>query len=230
MKAFAVERVFFPDPRVALRDGLVLVSDELSVSTLLEAYSFGIFPWPQEDLPVLWFSPDPRGILDFKDFHCSRSFKKFLKKTQLQITFDVAFEQVVQECSQVPRPNQSGTWITSEILKTYGEFHRAGYAHSVECWDGDLLVGGLYGVLVGGVFAGESMFYKSDGASKFCFYSLVEKLKSMGMEWMDLQMITPVTEQFGGRYISRSEFLNRLEVSKKNFKNLEIWEIETNQD
>ena len=215
MKPFIEKRRFFPDPARPTLDGIVAMGDELTVDVLLEAYSFGIFPWPHPDLPCLWFCPDERGVIDFAQVHVSRSLKKFMKKTNLRITFNQKFNEVIAACAEIPRPGQSGTWITPPLQKLYEEFHKIGYAHSVECWDGEDLVGGLYGVYIAGVFSGESMFYKSPNASKLCLIALIERLQSAGLTWMDIQMLTPVTEHLGGKYISKREFLNRLAEAKK---------------
>lgn len=214
-KLYLDKRKFFPDPAAATLDGIVAMGDELRVEILLEAYSFGIFPWPHPDLPCLWFCPDSRGVLDFADLHISRSLDKFLRKTDLRVTYNHAFSQVITACSAAPRPGQTGTWITPPIEKVYNEFYASGYAHSVECWRGDDLRGGLYGVYVAGVFSAESMFFKESNASKLCFLKLVETLKSCGLTWIDIQMVTPVTAALGGKYIPKADFLNRLEVAKK---------------
>ena len=201
----------FPDPRSAGEDGLLCVGGDLQVETLVDAYSHGIFPWPQEGLPLLWFSPRQRGILDFSDVHWPRRFRQEMRAQPMRITFNQAFEQVIHECASVPRSHETGTWILPPIQGAYARFHRAGYAHSVECWsDTGELVGGLYGVFVSGVFAGESMFHHVSGASKRCLFALVQKLAANGVTWMDTQMVTPVLESFGGKYISREDFLERL--------------------
>lgn len=215
VKSFVTERRFFPDPEMTLPDGLVMVGGDLSVENLLEAYSFGIFPWPQEGLPTLWFSPEQRGILDFKDLHWSRSFLKFKKSTSWTIKVNHNFREVVRACAQAPRPGQEGTWITPAIEKSYFAFHKAGYAHSIECWDeSDELVGGLYGVYVGGLFAGESMFYKRDNASKLCLWWLTEQLGAQGFTWMDTQMVTDSLRPIGGKYITRKQFQKRIAALK----------------
>jgi leucyl/phenylalanyl-tRNA--protein transferase len=215
VKLFAKKRLTFGDPASALDDGIVDLSDDLRVERLLEAYSFGIFPWPHEDLPTLWFSPEQRGVLDFKNFHVSRSLQKTMAHANYRFTFDRCFDLVIEACSRQPRPGQNGTWITPRLLRAYHEFHRAGYAHSLEVWDGDDLIGGLYGVYVGGVFGGESMFHLRPNASKMAVVRLVEFLRGQGLLWMDIQMVTPVLERLGGCYISRAEFLERLDLSKK---------------
>lgn len=203
----------FPDPRTAGEDGLLCVGGDLRVETLLSAYSQGIFPWPQEGLPLLWFSPSRRGVLDFTEVHWPRRFLQELRSRPLRVTFDTAFARVIAACASVPRTHESGTWILPPIIGAYTRFHEAGYAHSVECWseDGEL-VGGLYGVFVEGVFAGESMFHTESGASKRCLFALVEALRGRGLSWMDTQMVSPVLETFGGKYIPRDEFLTRLSV------------------
>ena len=205
-------------------DGVVAMGDDLTVDTLLEAYSFGIFPWPHPDLPCLWFCPDERGVLDFKDLHIGRSLDKFLRRhgADYEITFNRAFSDVMGECARVPRPGQSGTWITPEIMHTYREFHKLGYAHSVECWSNRELVGGLYGVYVAGVFSGESMFFKKDNASKLCLMRLVAELSKNGLTWMDIQMVTGVTSQLGGRYIAKTEYLDRLKAAKRKARPLHL--------
>lgn len=201
------------NPRISSPEGLVAVGGALTVKTLIEAYSNGIFPWPQEGYPILWFSPDPRGILEFKDFHIADSLKKFAKKNpELKFTFDQAFAEVISACQKQARPDQDGTWITAEMKKAYIKFHKEGFAHSMECWLGGELVGGVYGVDINGVFSGESMFYKTPNASKLCFWKLAERLQADGRKWMDIQMVTPVTKAFGGKYISREEYLTRIGV------------------
>jgi len=214
VKLYSERRHFFPDPRSTLADGLVMVGGSLSVERLLEAYSFGIFPWPQDDLPVLWFSPEWRGVLDFKDLHVSQSFLKLWRKKKFKITVNKSFETVIRSCRIQRRPGQLGTWITPEMERAYIDFHRAGYAHSVECWLDGMLVGGVYGVYVGGVFSGESMFYTVSNASKVALYALIEKLKSEGHSWMDIQMVSDGLKSWGGKYIHRDQFLQRLNQAK----------------
>ena len=204
----------FPDPRLAGEEGLLCVGGRLDTESLLEAYSSGIFPWPQEGLPLLWFSPKERGVLDFAEMHWPKRFLRELKKPGYQITFNKSFAEVIRECSLAPRSLETGTWILPEMERAYSALHRAGHAHSVECRRDGKLVGGLYGVYVGGVFSGESMFFKESGASKRCLHALVEKLKTFGLEWMDIQMVTPVLKALGGKYVTRDEFLQRLVQAK----------------
>lgn len=207
----------FPDPRYFPGiDGIVYVGADLESKTLLQAYRLGIFPWPVEGYPLLWHCPDPRGVLDFDQLHIPRSLARILKRNPYTFTFNRAFSQVIESCAQQSRKGQTGTWILPSFIPSYTRFHRAGFAHSVECWNGDRLVGGLYGVYVSGVFSGESMFHSEPNTSKLCLIKLVERLKSLGLSWMDIQMVTPVTKHLGGRYIPRLEFLSRLEFLRKN--------------
>lgn len=212
----------FPPPEMTLTEGILDVSDDLRVERLLEAYSFGIFPWPHEGLPTVWYCPEERGVLDFKNFHVPKSLKKFLTRCPWTYSFNRCFDQVVDACSEQPRPGQAGTWLTRKMLKAYREFHRAGYAHSLEVWDGEQLVGGLYGVYVGGLFCGESMFHRRTNASKCALVKLVEFLKGQGLDFMDIQMVTPLLSMFGGKYISRQDFLRRLRELRKVARPLEF--------
>lgn len=208
---FRNSSVDFPDPEFADDDGLLAVGGVPDVATLVTAYYHGIFPWPQEGLPMLWFSPGERGILEFKELHIAKSLQKEMRKKKYSYTVDKAFEQVIEECAKQKRPGQAGTWILPSIKKHYKEFHKAGFAHSFEVWEDELLVGGLYGVQVAGVFSGESMFFKKDNASKLAFIHTVQTLTEKGIEWIDIQMVTPVLESLGGKYIHRTEYLQKLE-------------------
>jgi leucyl/phenylalanyl-tRNA--protein transferase len=204
--------VDFPDPRETIAEGVLAVGGLLDEGTLYTAYGLGVFPWPHPDYPMLWFSPEQRGILEFKDLHLTRSFAKFLRQheEEFKVTVDQAFPQVIRECAKQPRPGQAGTWILPSMIKSYIDFHKAGYAHSLEIWHEQQLVGGIYGVFVKGVFSGESMFYKTANASKLALFHLIQVLKSWGLEWMDIQMVTPVSKSFGGKYVTREEFLQKL--------------------
>lgn len=201
----------FPDPRKASVDGLVSVGGSLSVARLKQAYAQGIFPWPQEGLPILWFSPDPRAVIDFKDLHIPRSLAKWLRRQDsLKFTLNNDFKQVIHSCRVQERPGQDGSWILPELEQAYIRLHEKGLAHSLECWQGKQLVGGIYGVQSKRYFSAESMFYNIPNASKACFVKLVEHLENLGFQWMDIQMLTPVTSQLGGRYVPREEFLRRI--------------------
>jgi leucyl/phenylalanyl-tRNA--protein transferase len=199
-------------------EGLVAVGGNLEIATLQEAYRHGIFPWPQEGLPLLWFSPDPRGILDFKDFHVSRSLIKWDRQhPEWNYTINEAFSKVIQGCRLQKREGQAGTWILPEMEEAYHRLFEQGQILSLEVWENGELIGGIYGVLSMAkngklLFSGESMFHVKSNASKMAFWKLVEYLKSHGHSWMDMQMLTEVTTSFGGKYISREEFLQKIGV------------------
>lgn len=215
-------KIHFPPVQAADEHGIIWVGGELTVENLLTAYSKGIFPWPHQGLPLLWFCPEERGILDFSLFRIPRTIQKELRRAKFRVTFDTCFEQVIEACSLQKRSGQRGTWITDEMKQIYTEMHRLGHAHSVECWDGDQLAGGLYGVYIQGVFSGESMFHQTTAASKQCIVSLVEQLLKMGHPWFDIQMVTPVLESFGGSYVEREEYLVRLKNAQKHNR---LWRV-----
>lgn len=200
-------RLRFPDPRLADAEGLVAIGGDLSVPRLLRAYRSGIFPWTVQ--PVTWWSPDPRGVFELDGFHVSRSLARVLQRRPFRVTVDRAFLEVMQGCA-APAPGRRETWISPVFISAYTEMHRQGHAHSLECWQGELLVGGIYGVAIGGFFAGESMFHRVSNASKVALYHLIEHLRQREFELFDVQMLTPITEQLGGRNISRQEYLVRL--------------------
>lgn len=207
-----MRKIIFPPVDTATEDGLVAIGGDLDVDTLIEAYHRGIFPWPVSlDFPLAWFSPNPRGILDIDELHLSKSFLKFLKKNTFQVTFNQAFDEVIRQCARTYRKGQPSTWITPDIIQGYEKLFKKDLAYSVEVWDQKELVAGLYGVSMGNFVSGESMFTKVDNASKFALYSLLKRLKDKDVHWLDTQMVTSVVENFGGKYISREEFLKRLE-------------------
>lgn len=211
---FKKQREIFSSPVHTLEAGIVAVGESPSIENLYEAYSFGIFPWPHENYPLLWFCPDPRGVLDFSDFHIPRSTKKDISRMDFSFSWNRSFKEVMENCRDVVRTSESGTWITDELVEAYTEFHREGYAHSVEVWLDRELVGGLYGVCVGKVFSAESMFFKVSPASKASLIFCVESLRERGLHWMDLQMVSSVSKSFGAKYISKRDFLKRLPSSK----------------
>jgi leucyl/phenylalanyl-tRNA--protein transferase len=204
---------FFPDPRDATEDGLVAIGGDLHTETLRRAYTAGIFPWPHRGLPLLWFSPDPRGVLDFDKLYVSDRLARKKRNTPLRFTIDTAFEDVIAACQTSPRAGQDGTWLTAPMKRAYIQLHKLGDAHSVEAWDSEgNLVGGLYGVTAGGYFSGESMFYRVADASKLCVLHLVEHLKARGATWLDIQTMTPHFAALGAIDIPRDEFLERIQV------------------
>lgn len=200
----------FPDPSDAGPDGILAIGGDLHPESLLLAYRSGIFPWPVEGLGLAWFCPEKRGILRFDQLHLPRSLKRAAKQAPYTFTFDTAFSEVIRSCAAVPRPGQRGTWITTGILRAYQTFHHLGYAHSVEAWEGETLVGGVYGVAIDGAFAGESMFHLRPNASKLALLHLFSHLRSRGLEWVDIQMVTPHMEALGAEEINREEFLRLL--------------------
>jgi leucyl/phenylalanyl-tRNA--protein transferase len=176
---------------------------------LIQAYRHGCFPWFQEGQPILWWSPDPRTVLFPEELHISRSLGKVLRQSRYQVTFDRDFAAVIQACA-APRDYADGTWITDSMQSAYLELHRRGYAHSVEVWEQDALVGGLYGLAIGQLFFGESMFSRADNASKVGFATLVERLKAWGFVLIDCQMPTEHLHSFGARAITRTTFADYL--------------------
>lgn len=201
------ERLRFPDPRAATPEGLVAVGGDFSPERLLLAYRSGIFPWT--DAPISWWSPDPRGIFELDQFHVPRSLEKFLRKNPYTVTRDRAFRAVMEGCA-VPDKRRGKSWITPPFIAAYTLLHQQGHAHSVECWRGEELVGGIYGVTVGGLFAGESMFHRADNASKVALQHLVTHLRAKGFGLFDIQMVTDTTRQFGAMEIPRADYLERL--------------------
>jgi leucyl/phenylalanyl-tRNA--protein transferase len=202
--------IIFPAVDQADENGLLAIGGSLTVESLRTAYLSGIFPWPMsEEYPITWFSPDPRGVLLFDNFKVSTSFKKFLKKTTLTVRFNTCFEEVINRCANVRRSSQDDTWITDELLQAYVKLFEAGHAYSVETYNRDKLVGGLYGVCFGEMFSGESMFFEEDNASKLALYILINKLKDKA-RYIDTQMVTPVLESFGAIEIDRQDYIKLL--------------------
>lgn len=192
---------------MASADGLVAIGGDLSVQRLLLAYRSGVFPWTVE--PISWWSPDPRAILELSRLHISESLRKTLRKGTFEVTIDRAFSEVIEGCA-ARAPGRSETWITREFIQAYTLLHEHGHAHSLECWHRGELAGGIYGVAVGGLFAGESMFHRASNASKVALYHLVRHLRERDFALFDIQMLTPVTTQMGGILIPRREYLERL--------------------
>lgn len=201
------KKLTFPDPRRASRDGLVAVGGDLSVPRLLLAYRSGIFPWTIH--PITWWSPDPRAVFEWDRVHVPRSLARTLRRHPFQLTLDRAFRRVMENCA-APAPGRRETWISPEFIEAYTRLHEQGHAHSVECWRGNELAGGIYGVAIGAFFAGESMFHRITDASKVALCRLMQHLQERGFALFDIQMLTPVTRQLGGVEISRLEYLQRL--------------------
>ncbi len=210
MPAILDQRLRFPDPRTANGEGLVAIGGDLTAPRLRLAYRSGIFPWTMN--PITWWSPDPRGIFELERFHVPRSLAKFLRQQPFEITRDRAFRQVMQACA-APAAGRGETWVTPEFIEAYSTLHEQGDAHSVECWCGGGLVGGIYGVSVGGLFAGESMFHRAPNASKVALHHLVEHLRARGFTLFDIQMLTPATQQLGAVEIPREDYLKRLNLA-----------------
>lgn len=202
----------FPDPRSASEEGIVAFGGDLSPSRLMMAYRMGIFPWYSPGDPILWWSPDPRLILVPAEFKLHRSLRK--KLHSFDIRFDTAFAEVIRECARIPRKKQKGSWIVPEMVDAYEELFALGYAHSVEAYRDGELVGGLYGVLVGKVFCGESMFAKVSDASKAALAALIAKTEEWEIDFIDCQVPTQHLKSLGAKEVSREEFLARLENSK----------------
>lgn len=200
----------FPDPRDADDEGIVAVGGDLHPQSLLLAYRQGIFPWPVPGLPLLWFCPAQRGVLEFGELHLARSVARARRQTTLRFTIDQAFAEVINACAQSPRPGQEGTWITPQVIAAYVRFHRLGHAHSVEAWRQDRLVGGMYGVEVDGAFAAESMFHHEPNASKLALLHCIDHLRARGLDWLDIQVMTPHLERLGAKPVSREQFLEKL--------------------
>lgn len=203
--------IVFPDPESADDEGLLAVGGDLSLPRLLAAYDQGIFPWYDEGLPPLWWSPDPRAVMDPEKLVISRTMRRVLRQRRFAVSSDQAFERVMQECG---RRREGGTWILPEMLDAYVDLHRRGHAHSFEVWQGSRLVGGLYGVRRGALFAAESMFHRADNASKVALITSVLSLFHAGIRLYDVQFVTPHLATLGAYEISRREYLARLSAAR----------------
>ncbi len=204
------EDIIFPPPELSEKDGLLAVGGDLSEERLLLAYSMGIFPWYDDDSPILWWSPDPRLVLLPGELKVARSLRQTVKKGVYRVTMDTAFEEVVRACASVHRGQDGGTWITGEMIDAYVQLHNSGFAHSVESWKEMELAGGLYGISLGGAFFGESMFTRKPDASKVAFVGLVRKLTDWNFTLIDCQVKTQHLANFGAREIPRTQFMKML--------------------
>lgn len=205
-----IDQLLFPPPELAEPNGLLAVGGDLSVERLLLAYSTGIFPWFNDGEPILWWSPDPRCILEFDRLRISRSLAKILRREKFSVTFDGAFDEVIGACGQLRTESGEGTWITRQLREAFCRLHQLGFAHSVECWRDGVLAGGLYGICLGRCFFGESMFHRVPDASKVALVSLVRHLQGRGFELLDCQMPSAHLRSLGAEEIPRTEFLHRL--------------------
>ena len=208
------EWVLFEDYFYYAKD-VVSFGDPLTQENLRDAYRKGIFPWHMDGVPLPWYCPERRAILRFKDLHVTRSLEKERRKGKFTFTIDKDFRRVIQECSASPREGQKGTWITEEFIEAFTQLHESGMAHSVEAWDAaGELAGGLYGVDAGGVFCGESMFYRQPNASKLALLFLIDHMRKRGATWLDAQVMTPHMQALGAREITRKEFIRRLKETQ----------------
>lgn len=224
-----MSEIIFPNPRTHEFTEWILFGDyyynasdilafggDLTVGNLRNSYRQGIFPWHIDGLPLPWFCPESRAVLEFSELHIPKSLKKEREKTNFTFTIDKDFRAVIENCARARRKYESGTWITRDFIRAYTEFHAAGDAHSVEVWDeSENLIAGLYGIDAGGVFCGESMFHTVPNASKMALLHLVEHLKQRGATWLDIQVMTPHFEVLGAKEIERAEFLDKLEETQK---------------
>lgn len=219
------EQPIFPDPAFADPDGLLAVGGDLSRERLVSAYAHGIFPWYSSTTPILWWSPDPRPIIEPSRIHVARSLRKLLRQQPFEITLDLAFEQVIAACAKTKRPQGEGTWLVSDMIEAYMDLHEIGLAHSVEAWQEGKLVGGLYGVSLGRAFFGESMFHHVPNASKAAFATLNRFLESWAFHFVDCQQATPHMLKFGAQEVGRREFLCRLREAIQHPTRKGRWEM-----
>ena len=211
MPVYTIDKeMFFPPVHLAEPDGLLAMGGELSTERLLLAYRNGIFPWYEDDLP-LWWCPDPRFVLFPEKIRINKTIKSLIKKNEFEFTVNKAFEVVIHHCKNVNRPGQFGTWITDEVEKAYTKLHRLGHAHSAEVWKNNELVGGLYGIKMGRVFFGESMFSLLSNASRFAFVKYVQQLTTEGVQLIDCQVYTEYLESLGAEMIPREKFIQLLQ-------------------
>ena len=216
MLHFLNQEIVFPPVEEADKEGLLAIGGDLSTERLLLAYRKGIFSWFSEDEPPMWWSPDPRFVLFPSELKVSKSMLQLLRKDHFRFTVNEDFSSVIRNCQKTTRPGQDGTWITKDIVDAYTHLHHLGYAHSAEAWNGNQLVGGLYGIRMGNIFFGESMFSLESNASKFAFIKYIQQLHREGVEVVDCQVYTSHLESLGARMIQRKKFIKILE------KNMEL--------
>lgn len=209
---FLSRELFFPSVNQASPEGIVAIGGDLSPERLLLAYRSGIFPWFEDDEPILWWSPPERMVLFFEDLKISKSMRNIINRNTFKITFNTAFREVITNCRNIKRDGQPGTWITNEMTEAYCKLHELGYAKSVEVWQDDILVGGLYGVDMGTIFCGESMFSKVSNASKIAFIALAKHLEKENYKLLDCQVHNDHLESLGATEILREDFLEILKA------------------
>lgn len=215
----------FPDLTTALTDpnGLLAFGDDLTPNRIFQAYQKGIFPWFSDGEPVMWWSPDPRAIINIEQLRINKTLKKFIKKLPYRVSLNTDFQQVIENCADAPFRTEE-TWIVEPMLIAYQELHRQGKAHSIEVWLGDELVGGLYGVAVNGYFSGESMFYRQSNASKIALVCLAELLKSIDVSFIDCQMQNPFLESMGCIEVTREHFIQQQQQAKQIMVPNDFWQ------
>lgn len=224
------EQLQFPHPDYAEDNGLLAIGGDLRPERLLMAYSQGIFPWYSDGDPILWWFTSPRLVLFPSEFRIPKRLLRYAKKADVQITRDRAFDQVISACAKTRTEQAEDTWITTEMQESYTTLHRLGFAHSVECWEGELLVGGLYGIALGKVFFGESMFSRIKCGSQFALIALVKYLQNKNFQLIDCQMTTDHLLRFGAREISGQEFRTYLKKYITNFKPYDNWKNESDKN
>ena len=215
--------IVFPPAYLADNSGLLAIGGDLKPERLLTAYKMGIFPWFNPNEPILWWSPNPRFVIFPDEIRITKSMKQVLRSDRFRVTFDSDFMGVIRGCQEVPRPGQNGTWISEEIIESYYRLHQKGFIHSVEVWENDKLVGGLYGGVLGKCFFGESMFANVSNASKVGFITLAKNLQEHKFELIDCQVYTTHLESLGARMIPRMDFLKIVDIFKEDIPEPKIW-------
>lgn len=220
-----IDEHVFPSPEEADQDGLLAIGGDLDIKRIIVAYASGIYPWYSEGQPILWWSPDPRMVLSPTDFKRTKNLGRLVKSAKFSVRFDTNFNAVINHCKDIPRSGQEGTWITNKMIEAYTELFSLGFCHSVETYIEDKLVGGLYGISLGGVFFGESMFHLETDASKVALWHLVDKLKAWGFDFIDVQQETAHLKRMGAKPIDRRKFLYLLETSLQKKSRIGYWTI-----
>lgn len=190
--------------------GIVTWTPYIMPDQVIEAYENGVFPWPESEESIFWFSPHRRGVLDFKNYNLNRSTQKAFRKSQFEFKVNHDFRAVIELCAEIKRQTETDTWITKDLIEAYIELHKAGWVHSFECHKNGRLVGAVYGFFCHNYFSAESMFYTVSNASKFAFDGMIKQLSLNGLSWIDTQMVTPFAQKLGAKYISRKDFLSRI--------------------